>query len=218
MGRPMTPAAPVAEVLRRPTATQAVLISRPLIQVKRVTPSSSAHKSFPMAPGKKAIGEVREFKVVPDHLGRGKELVDVSKGKDKRDGKKTGRTPEKEGTYSQQDIKELVFGRQAIPIRGKKRKPTKKGQKTLITEMAEEKKVIKVQEGITVTDLAQRMGVKTAEIIKKLMTGGKMATANQMIDVDTAGHHRHRLRLEGRRRSASRSKTSCRRSKRSPKT
>jgi translation initiation factor IF-2 len=63
----------------RPTATQAVVLSRPLIQVKRVTPSSQAHKGFPMAPGRKAIGEVKEFKVVPDHLGRGKELVDVTK-------------------------------------------------------------------------------------------------------------------------------------------
>ncbi len=30
------------------------------------------------------------------------------------------------------------------------------------------------------------MGVKTSEIIKKLMTGGTMATANQLLDADTA--------------------------------
>src|SRR5581483_5595132 len=91
---------------RRPTATQAVVISRPLIQVKRVTPSSTAHRQFPMAPGKKAIGEVREFKVVPDHLGRGKDLVDVSKAKEKERTGRGGRKPgEKEGaTVSQQDI------------------------------------------------------------------------------------------------------------------
>ena len=69
-----------------------------LIQVKRVTPSSTAHKSFPMAPGRKAIGEVKEFKVVSDHLGRGRELVDVSKNKEKERQKGRGRTPEKEGT------------------------------------------------------------------------------------------------------------------------
>jgi translation initiation factor IF-2 len=43
-----------------------------------------------------------------------------------------------------------------------------------------------VQEGITVSELSQRMGVKTTEIIKKLMASGKMATATQTIDVDTA--------------------------------
>ncbi|MBS1153562.1 MAG: infB, partial [Myxococcaceae bacterium] len=171
---------------QRPTATQAVVISRPLIQVKRVTPSSTAHKSFPMAPGRKAIGEVKEFKVVSDHLGRGRELVDVSKNKEKERQKGRGRTPEKEGTPSQADMRELVFGRIAIPLRGKKKKPTKKGQKTMITTMAEDKKVIKIQDGITVSELSQRMGIKSNDIIKKLMAGGKMATANQTIDPDTA--------------------------------
>jgi translation initiation factor IF-2 len=169
----------------RPTATQAVVISRPLIQVRRVTPSSTAHKNIPMAPGKKAIGEVREFKVVPDHLGRGRELVDVTK---KKEGPGAGkkRTAEKDGTFTKQEISDLVWGRVSIPLRGKKRKPTKKGAKTQITQMAEEKKVIKLEEGITVSDLSQRMGVKTGEIIKKLMVGGKMVTANQLLDPDTA--------------------------------
>ena len=177
---------PPVQANQRPTATQAVVISRPLIQVKRVTPSSTAHKSFPMAPGRKAIGEVKEFKVVSDHLGRGRELVDVSKNKEKERQKGRGRTPEKEGTPSQADMRELVFGRIAIPLRGKKKKPTKKGQKTIITTMAEDKKVIKIQDGITVSELSQRMGIKNNDIIKKLMAGGKMATANQTIDPDTA--------------------------------
>ena len=185
-GMPAPP--PVDPRTLRPTATQAVLISRPLIQIKRVTPSSSAHKSFPMAPGKKAIGEVREFKVVPDHLGRGgKELVAVGKDRE-RPKKGSGRT-EKEGTagaVSELQIRELMSGRVSIPIRGKKRKPTKKGAKTIITEMAEDKKIIKVQEGITVSELSQRMGVKTGELVKKLMQGGKMFTANATIDPDTA--------------------------------
>ncbi len=172
---------------QRPTATQAVVISRPLIQVKRVTPSSTAHKSFPMAPGRKAIGEVKEFKVVSDHLGRGRELVDVSKNKEKERQKGRGRTPDnKEGQPSPSDIRELVFGRIAIPLRGKKKKPTKKGQKTIITTRAEDKKVIKIQDGITVSELSQRMGIKNNDIIKKLMQSGKMATANMTIDPDTA--------------------------------
>ena len=168
----------------RPTATQAVVISRPSGAVRRVTPSSTAHKNIPLAPGKKAIGEVREFKVVPDQLGRGRELIDVTKKKEQERGKK--RTTEKEGAITKQEMDNLIWGRVTIPVRGKKRKPTKKGQKTQITEMAEEKKVIRVQESISVSDLSQRMGVKTAEIVKKLMAGGTMATANQMVDADTA--------------------------------
>ncbi|HEX5751936.1 MAG TPA: translation initiation factor IF-2 [Archangium sp.] len=170
----------------RPTATQAVVISRPLIQVRRVTPTGGAGKQYPMAPGKSAIGtEKREFRVIPDHAGRGRELVDVSKGKDKEKAGRTKRGPAGEGGPSKQEISDLVWGRVTIPIRGKKKKPTKKGAKTQITQMAEEKKVIKIQEGISVSDLGQRMGVRTNELIKKLMGLGKMATANQIIDPET---------------------------------
>jgi translation initiation factor IF-2 len=169
----------------RPTATQAVVISRPLISVRRVTPSSTAHKNIPMAPGRKAIGEVRELKVVPDHLGRGREFVDVTKKKDDAQrGKK--RATERDGTQVKQEMDSVLWGRVQIPVRGKKRKPTKKGQKTQITEMAEEKKIIRLQEAISVSDLGQRMGVKTTDIVRKLMSGGTPTTANQLIDADTA--------------------------------
>jgi translation initiation factor IF-2 len=182
------PAAPPRPLV--PTATQAVVVSRPLIPIKRVTPSQPASSRYPMAPGKKAIGTVREFKVVPGAPGQ-KDFIDLSRRKEaERRGPPgaAGQRREKEKEQSTtSDIRELIFGRSAIPVRGKKRKPTKKGQKTLITEMAEEKKVIKVQEGITVSDLSQRMGVKTTDIIRKLMQAGKMATATQTIDVDTAG-------------------------------
>ncbi|MFY2558257.1 translation initiation factor IF-2 [Corallococcus terminator] len=167
----------------RPTATQAVVISRPLIQVRRVTPTAGQAKQYPMAPGRLGIPERREYKVVPDHLGRGRELVDVSKNKERGQRKRTsGDTT----SVSKQELTDMVWGRVTIPIRGKKKKPTKKGAKTQITQMAEEKKVIKLQEAISVSDLGQRMGVRSAELIKKLMAQGKMATANQMVDADTA--------------------------------
>ncbi len=69
-----------------PTATQAVVVSRPLIAIKRVTPTHQANR-YPTAPGKKAIGEVREFKVVLNQFGGGaKDFVDVSKAKEKSAG------------------------------------------------------------------------------------------------------------------------------------
>ena len=182
-GAPAAPGPTVDPRTLRPTATQAVLISRPLIQVRRVTPSSTSKTAYPLAPGKKAIGEVREFKVVPGHLGHGRELVDVSKNKDKAPRKRGGAN---ESPISKQEITDIVWGRVNIPLRGKKKKPTKKGAKTQITQMAEDKKVIKLQEGISVSDLSQRMGIRATEIIKKLMAGGTMATANQMVDADTA--------------------------------
>ncbi|WP_439647717.1 translation initiation factor IF-2 [Corallococcus soli] len=184
-GVPHAQVAPTPGAQARPTATQAVVISRPLIQVRRVTPTTTQAKQYPMAPGRTALGtEKREYKVVPDHLGRGRELVDVSKSKERGQRKRTG-GPETT-TVSKQELSDMVWGRIAIPIRGKKRKPTKKGAKTQITQMAEDKKVIKLQEGISVSDLGQRMGVRTTELIKKLMAMQKMSTANSILDADTA--------------------------------
>jgi translation initiation factor IF-2 len=73
-----------------------------------------------------------------------------------------------------------------VPVRGKKKKPTKKGAKTQVTERAEHKKVIRMEESISVSALSQAMGVKASDLIRKLMQGGTMATINQLIDADTA--------------------------------
>ncbi|MEX0373377.1 translation initiation factor IF-2 [Spiribacter sp. 1M153] len=60
---------------------------------------------------------------------------------------------------------------------------------------------VQVPENITVGDLAQRMSVKAADLIKEMMKQGVMATINQAIDQDTAvllveelGHRPHIVR------------------------
>ena len=45
---------------------------------------------------------------------------------------------------------------------------------------------VEIPESITVSELAQRMSVKSAEVIKALMTLGSMVTINQIIDQETA--------------------------------
>src|SRR6266511_1519352 len=75
----------------RPTSTQAVVISRPTVPVRRVTPPTSSRSAYPAAPGPRALGEVRELKVVPGSLGREREFIDVSRDKNKRGGRTTGR-------------------------------------------------------------------------------------------------------------------------------
>jgi translation initiation factor IF-2 len=167
----------------RPTATQAVVISRPATPVRRVTPPSNSYQKIPQAPGQRAIGEVRELKVGTDFLGR-REFTDVTK--DHAGAKKRGRQDIKE-SLSKQELVDLARGRTTLPLRvGKKKKPTKKGAKTQITSMAEEKKVIKIEESISVGELSKTLGVKAAELIKKLMVSGNMATMNSAIDPGTA--------------------------------
>src|SRR6266568_727849 len=185
---PQSPAVPhVDPRTLRPTSTQAVVISRPTVPVRRVTPPSGARSSFPAAPGPRALGEVRELKVVPGMLGREREFIDVSKDKNKR-GRGTGR-PADEAVKSltgKELLAAAITDRAYIPIRGKKKKATKKGAKTQITVKAEHKKVIRVEESISVSNLSQLMGIKASDLIRKLMQAGKMATINQLIDADTA--------------------------------
>jgi len=47
-------------------------------------------------------------------------------------------------------------------------------------------KIVKIDETITVSELAGKMGIKVNELIKKLMDQGILATINQRLDIDTA--------------------------------
>jgi len=169
----------------RPTSTQAVVISRPTMPVRRVTPPSSTRSQYPAAPGPRALGEVRELKVVPGMLGREREFIDVSKDKKRRGSGRPGGEADRSATPKDL-LQSAIADRSFVPIRGKKKKPTKKGQKTQVTERAEHKKVIRVEEAISVSDLSQAMGVKASDLIRKLMQAGTMATINQLVDADTA--------------------------------
>ncbi|MDR0966537.1 MAG: translation initiation factor IF-2 [Myxococcales bacterium] len=171
----------------RPTANQAVVISRPLIPIRRVTPptSSDPSKRIPQAPGPRAIGPVRELTVGTNHLGR-REFTDVSRDQQAKK-RTTGARQEIKENLSKQELVDLARGRTTLPpLRaGKKRKPVKKGVKTQITQMSEEKKVIKIDETISVAELSQTIGVKANELIRKLMGLGTMVTINSPLDVDT---------------------------------
>ena len=162
----------------RPTATRAVVLSRPLIPIARPPPRPPPGGSFRPRP----IGEVRELAVVSGGPGRGREFIDVSK--DKQKGKKRPRV-EKVESLSKQDLVELAKQRAYIPLRGHKKRSTKKGKSTEITEMSEHKKVVRLEETITVAELSQTMGVKSSDLIRKLVAAGKMVTVNQPIDFDT---------------------------------
>ncbi len=71
---------------------------------------------------------------------------------------------------------------------GKKKMPLgKKGKQTQLTTPAEHKRVVRIEDTITIGELSHQMGVKATEVLKKLwgmgMTG---VTINAAIDLDTA--------------------------------
>jgi translation initiation factor IF-2 len=158
-----------------------VVLSRPLIPIARPAARGAGPGTAPSF-RPRPVGEVRELAVVSGGPGRGREFIDVTK--DKAKGKKGPRV-EKAETLSKQDLIDLARQRQYVPVRGHKKKSAKKGKQTEITEMAEHKKVIRIEETITPAELSQKMGVKSADLIRKLVAGGKMVTQNQPIDFDT---------------------------------
>jgi translation initiation factor IF-2 len=75
------------------------------------------------------------------------------------------------------------------PRKARKKKDAARKEKEAPTPVAETKAIkkrIKVYETISVGDLAKRMGIKSSEVIAKLMGLGVMATLNQALDIETA--------------------------------
>jgi len=72
------------------------------------------------------------------------------------------------------------FGRKKLPL-------GKKGKQTQLTTPAEHKRVIRIEDSITVGDLSRGMGVKAPEVLKKLWGMGMTGVMiNSAIDFDTA--------------------------------
>ncbi|MDR1085737.1 MAG: translation initiation factor IF-2 [Deltaproteobacteria bacterium] len=116
----------------------------------------------------------------PEHDGR------------KKDRKKKGGHERSDDTSGVRKRRELVertdlYPDGAMERRNKKNKMAKKTQaKTEITVPKAIKRRIKVDEVITVSELAHRLSLKAGDIIKKLMGMGVMAGLNQSLDFDTA--------------------------------
>ncbi|MFH1624945.1 MAG: translation initiation factor IF-2, partial [Pseudomonadota bacterium] len=89
---------------------------------------------------------------------------------------------EQRGTYEGEDV--LVRPSRARAVRKAPSKHVKK--KTEITIPRAIKRKIKILETITVGQIAKRMGIKVADVIKKLLDLGVIATINQPLDIDTA--------------------------------
>jgi len=84
-----------------------------------------------------------------------------------------------------------LYERRITPGRPMRARKVAKGvakdlKKTEITVPKAVKRRLRLDEAVTVGNLAKRMGVKATEVIRKLMELGLMATLNQAIDFDTA--------------------------------
>lgn len=109
--------------------------------------------------------------------------------------KKTIKSGAVASTWSEDAGRKKPTGKQAIaPARdgwraGKGGKSNKRGKGVQVQEVVPAEFVqreIHVPETITVADLAHKMSIKAAEVIKHLMKLGQMVTINQVLDQETA--------------------------------
>ncbi|MCA1905063.1 MAG: translation initiation factor IF-2 [Desulfarculus sp.] len=121
------------------------------------------------------------------------ERSDDKTGRRRKKGKKTASMPDDEMLMRKAGAgkrKEILDKADLYDMdrhgRGKRRGAPVKKKKTEITTPKAIKRRVKVGEAITVAELAKRMGVKSAEVVGRLMRMGMMLTANQSLDLEDA--------------------------------
>jgi translation initiation factor IF-2 len=179
--------------IEKTTAEPAKIISRPVVPPERLMPKKPA--APPAAPVKPEpapkprpkpgrhleLVPEPEPKAVPAEGKKGKRRKKGKETETETDGRRRGRRRE---VIERNELYDTGWDRSG---RGRKTaRAAKKPKKTEITTPKAIKRRIKVDEAITVSDLAKKMGVKSGDIIKQLMTMGVMAHLNQSLDFDTA--------------------------------
>ena len=155
------------------------------VRPKASKPKRQASKPGPEIPKQPLPPKV--FEPPPD---------DGKSSKKKKVWKKDQAGAEPKRSVAKRRKKEVYERADLYQDRGKKRKGKKGGKKTRdiprklkqteITTPKAIKRRIKVQDTVTVTDLAKAMGTKATELLKLLMKLGVMANINQLLDFDTA--------------------------------
>lgn len=137
---------------------------------------------------KKALKEQREAAEKQARAEQEAKSQKKSESGKSRKGKKTSRFDDAEDSRYRQELHVAEGKRGSRKSRKQKRQPVVKVEPEhgFTKPTAPVIREVKIPETITVADLAQRMSIKAAEVIKELMKMGVMATINQPIDQDSA--------------------------------
>ncbi len=92
---------------------------------------------------------------------------------------------EREDLYSKKELAAQA-DRERFRDRDRRGAPQKEAAKVEPAAQKITKRPIRIDEAITVANLAKQMGVKAGEVIKKLLLLGLAANINQALDIDTA--------------------------------
>jgi len=136
----------------------------------------------------KKLVNARDAAPPPSELSFRAKKVDYADFETKSGANKLTRGYLKEEMRTESELKMYDFKRAEIVFTPKKKKvlSTANVKKTLITKAKASKRVIRVNDTIPLSELAQKLGERLPVLMKKLMDMGVTATANQLIDFDTA--------------------------------
>ena len=122
-----------------------------------------------------------------------KEEKPERKRRGKRELETEDQAPKKAVRHRKREIYERADLYDGRPVRPKGKKAAKKakeeGKKVRQTEITVPKAIkrrIRIQDAVTVAELARAMGIKGAEVIRKLIAFGVVSNINQPIDFETA--------------------------------
>lgn len=141
-----------------------------------------APEDMPIPPPAEGEGKDRKPKKKKEKVRERGDEVEEGKPKKKQAGHRGPRSrPVEEPLVISEDEEETTLRK---PLRAKKKPKEKRhGFERPTKPMVRE---VEIPETISVGDLAQRMAVKSADVIKTLMGMGVMATINQALDQETA--------------------------------
>lgn len=192
--KPLSVRPPESREMKRPSLEQE---KKPQMPPEAPRPTLGGRKEFPRRSDLKIVKDVGGAAPLPSRAEKSGRQPEAEKPR-----KKGGKPPvevlmgEAAPPRKKAFVKKL-FDRKGRQIevdredrsskwREEKKAAPVKMKKTLITTPKAIKRRIRVDEAISVGELAKRMGTKASEVINKLMGMGLMVTINQAIDCDTA--------------------------------
>lgn len=113
-------------------------------------------------------------------------IVESAPTKDKKSGRKKDKDNDVHAKRKELHVASDKRGRRKTKPKARQQKIEASGKHAFERPVAPVVREIEVPDSISVSDLAQKMAIKAAEVIKVMMNMGAMATINQVIDQDTA--------------------------------
>lgn len=171
------PVAPRRSILK--TFEPIVIPPKPVVKAAPIVPGAKPGVIAPKT-ASTANPERDGFRIIKMTKENLDQMVEEEAAKKRGGGREAEIRPE-DVRFADYRKKEMVF------LPKKKRLPSgKQLQRTQITEAKAQKRIVNMEEMITVQDLANQLSVKGIDIVRMLMKMGQMVNINSSVDFDTA--------------------------------